>query len=234
MDAWEEYDTRIAAHYRAYRPPLHAELLEAALGADQFQLGLDVGCGTGQSSVALTQFCTGVCGIEPNAAMLTLAPNHPRVSYLTGVQNFSEKVDLLCFFGSLHYIGKDEVGSYLRFLKSNGTVLCADFEVDYSDVLKALQVVLPSGDYDHQKNLISYGYASYTLEDQGVMPMTFVCSPEELGHLLLSAAVMQEAFETLLGLPDPYEAVVQKLKEMLPQKITISATGYFSRFLAQN
>lgn len=234
MDAWEEYDTRIAAHYRAYRPTLHAELLEAALGADQFQLGLDVGCGTGQSSIALTHFCAGVCGIEPSAAMLNLAPDHPRVSYFTGVQNFSEKVDLLCFFGSLHYIGKVEIGSYLRLLKSNGTVLCADFEVDYSDVLRALQVVLPSGDYDHQKNLNAYGLSGYTLEAQVTIPMSFACSSEELGHLLLSAAVTQEAFETIFGMDDPFEPLVHKLQGIMPHKIIMSATGYFSRFLVQD
>ena len=76
--------------------------------------------------------------------------------------------------------------------------------------------------------------SGYTLEAQVTIPMSFTCSPEELGHLLLSAAVMQEAFETIFGMDDPFEPVVHKLQGIMPQKFIMSATGYFSRFLVQD
>jgi ubiquinone/menaquinone biosynthesis C-methylase UbiE len=43
---------------------------------------LDVGCGTGQSSVALAEFAEEVTGIDPSIEMLRHALPHPRVRYL--------------------------------------------------------------------------------------------------------------------------------------------------------
>lgn len=59
----EEYDEAIAYHYNAYRPPLHEVILSQVLGKDErFQNGLDIGCGTGYSAIALAKYCSQVYG----------------------------------------------------------------------------------------------------------------------------------------------------------------------------
>jgi SAM-dependent methyltransferase len=225
-----EYDTIIASHYSAYRPPLHAPLLQSVLGDARFGTGLDVGCGTGQSSVALTSFCEQVYGLEPSTAMLERAVTHPSVTYQHRMQELNKKVELLCFFGSLHYISEEELQQYLRALSAGGTILCLDFEVDYTDILAALGVILPPGDYDHQKNLDSYGLSGFENIAQETMKLSFTCNPEALGHLLLSAGVFQDAFATVFQQPDPYGPLVEKLYKILPGEIELAATGYFSRY----
>lgn len=67
----EKYDRAIATHYSAYRPPLHDIILEYVLLENEiFSVGLDVGCGTGYSAIALTKYCSQVHGIEPSSSML--------------------------------------------------------------------------------------------------------------------------------------------------------------------
>src|SRR5690625_4484968 len=70
----ERYDANAAAHYAAYRPPLHAMILGRVLtGNASFDIGLDIGCGTGYSAVALAKYCKFVYGIDPSPSMLNRA-----------------------------------------------------------------------------------------------------------------------------------------------------------------
>ncbi len=45
---------------------------------------LDVGCGTGHSSMALLPYAWQIVGLEPSSAMLAEAERHPRIEYLRG------------------------------------------------------------------------------------------------------------------------------------------------------
>lgn len=230
MKSISEYDVRIAAHYSAYRPPLHNALLKLALGDARFGTGLDVGCGTGQSSIALSSFTEKVYGLEQSAAMLERAVKHPKVTYLKRIQERNEQVNVLSFFGSLHYIPQEELITYLGVLAPGGTVLCLDFEVDYTGILADLGVILPPGDYDHQKNLDSYGISGFEKVVQETIDLSFTCTPEALGHLLLSAGVFQDAFATVFQKPDPYGPLVEKLHQILPKEIELATTGYYTRY----
>jgi len=64
----EEYNVNVAYHYQAYRPDLHLPILQSVLGTQRVAAGLDIGCGTGQSALALAHFCTRVTGLEPAPA----------------------------------------------------------------------------------------------------------------------------------------------------------------------
>ena len=67
----KEYDNITALHYAAYRPSLHAKILKARFDySKKFELGLDVGCGTGQSSIALANYCKSVIGMIAMSLML--------------------------------------------------------------------------------------------------------------------------------------------------------------------
>ena len=64
----EEYNQAISKHYAAYRPPLSSSYNLGAL--PQFQLGLDIGCGTGVSTLALAKYCQQLHGVDPSTSMI--------------------------------------------------------------------------------------------------------------------------------------------------------------------
>src|SRR5690625_1496286 len=105
----ERYDTATAKHYAAYRPPLHRLILEKTLDrSESFRSALDVGCGTGYSSLALVPFSDRICGIDNSEEMLNLAEKHPKISYKFGdVDSLSDLTDqpfdIVTFAGSLVY-----------------------------------------------------------------------------------------------------------------------------------
>lgn len=78
----ERYDTLAAHHYAAFRPPLHTRILERVIHpGESFQTGLDVGCGTGHSTLALRRHCAHVIGLDPSQAMLDAAQAHAGITY---------------------------------------------------------------------------------------------------------------------------------------------------------
>jgi len=75
-----------AARYARARPPIHAAAIEAFRGladvSTRFSRGLDVGCGTGESAVALAGVADRVVGVDASADMLGQAPSHRQVGYV--------------------------------------------------------------------------------------------------------------------------------------------------------
>ncbi len=80
-------DPDAAVRYARGRPYFHPLVMErlrpiiAPVG--RLSHGLDIGCGTGQSSVALADLVEDVLGIDSAEAMIERAEAHPRVRYLT-------------------------------------------------------------------------------------------------------------------------------------------------------
>ncbi len=91
-----------AARYAAARPFVHPHILQRVctlIGCDRFGAVLDVGCGTGQSTVALAEISTAAIGIDPSAAMLAHTPALENVEYRIGTAEQipleSETVELI-------------------------------------------------------------------------------------------------------------------------------------------
>ena len=72
-----EYTTDIATHYKSFRPPLHEILLKRSLKNQRFESALDIGCGTGNSTIALAKYCASVTGYDPNKSMIQYSESHP-------------------------------------------------------------------------------------------------------------------------------------------------------------
>jgi SAM-dependent methyltransferase len=70
------------ARGRPYFHPLVVERIPASCRLDKCARALDVGCGTGQSALALTEIAERVIGADIAADMLAQAVLHPRVSYV--------------------------------------------------------------------------------------------------------------------------------------------------------
>lgn len=117
-----EYDKTIAHHYKVYRPPLHKIILEKAINKDaKYKNGLDIGCGTGYSSVALANYCDHVTGVNPSKEMIDQAIQHKLVSYYLGsgdcLPDGIDKIDIVCFAGSLFYTKSPKLISELFTLR---------------------------------------------------------------------------------------------------------------------
>jgi ubiquinone/menaquinone biosynthesis C-methylase UbiE len=74
-----------AERYLRARPDIHSTAVgkfrSFAHVDAPFARALDVGCGTGQSTVALTEVASSVIGVDPSTAMLAHAIRHPNVEY---------------------------------------------------------------------------------------------------------------------------------------------------------
>lgn len=207
-----EYDERVARHYAAYRPPLHELILQRVLPSGaSFEVGLDIGCGTGVSAIALKQFCGQVYGVEPEPSMLRRTLEAPGLRYFHGsaedLSILPGKVDIVTFAGSLFYARTPSLMAELGSVCRSGALLIAyDFELDLRPVLEDLG--LPPnrqvGDYDHSCN--------FELEPEfhqllrGQERLEFALSTEQLVHLLLSCPKtylqLLEFFGDLEGLVD--------------------------------
>jgi SAM-dependent methyltransferase len=186
------YDETIAIHYAAYRPPIHEIILNRVLEDDyNATAGLDIGCGTGRSSIALKKYCDHVVGIDPSEQMLGNARAREGIEYVTAsgekLPLGTEAVGLVTIAGSINYMNRmlliDEIN---RVCISDALVLVYDFDVDLDGIKKYLNldIVDDSFEYNHSANLGESPYLQLRIMDDDVV---FVqVSASEIAHLLLA------------------------------------------------
>jgi len=127
----------MAAGYATSRPPVHPRVIEQVyqeLGrTEPFQRALDVGCGAGVSTRALSGFARKCIGLEPAEAMLkwaaALAPSADfAVATAEAIPLDDGTVDLITAAGSLNYANLDLFfPEALRVLLPHGVVVVYDF-----------------------------------------------------------------------------------------------------------
>lgn len=116
-----------AARYAGSRPQSHGRalgLLRNYLGAElPVARALDVGCGTGHSTVALMPLARAVVGLDSSRFMLAQAQRHPEVDYRCGYAEalpFGRgEFDLLTVCSAYHWFDQD------KFLREAARVLRA-------------------------------------------------------------------------------------------------------------
>lgn len=231
-----DYGLEIAKHYAAYRPSLHEVILEKSLGSGaHYQLGLDIGCGTGRSCVALKTVCEEVLGAEPSREMLEEATVAPGIRY----QWFDGKdltdlpqADLITFAGAWVYAGSQQMVDQLADVATD-TILLYDFEVLLGPVLKDLnlnlKMVEPSG-YDHAANFTPYQAPFVRLEDQQALRIDFQLSQDELSHLILADQGRYEELSVIFQGKDLFSAVKDSVLGQFPSELSLPATCFWSRY----
>jgi len=107
-ESFKDHFSGVAAGYRAFRPRYPAALFEwLADAAPSRERAVDLGCGTGQASVALAERFAEVIALDPSADQIERAEPHPRVRYgvapaeATGLPDAS--VDLAIAAQALHW-----------------------------------------------------------------------------------------------------------------------------------
>lgn len=225
MTNHKAYTKNEADHYQSYRPPLHRELLEQCLKSSHFGTVLDVGCGVGTSTLALTNFCKQVTGYDPSVAMIQKASEHPAIKYYSDLNKLDNHYDLIVFFGSLFYVNATQLLFFTQMQKQNDVLLCCDFKVNYSPVLKALGISVGRSEYDHAKNLSSYEETPYHLLRSERLESRFTCNRNEVAHLLLS----EDAIKDALALANKVDTLDQELSNIIEDPIlNLEATLFYS------
>lgn len=128
------YDSeRLAAGYAFDRPPVHEQILRSARLGGQADHALDVGCGAGVSTAALSAMARRITGLEPVPAMLahwrTVAP-HARfvIGQAEDLPFTNSAFDLVTAAGSLNYADlPSALAEIARVMAGDGTFVLYDF-----------------------------------------------------------------------------------------------------------
>jgi SAM-dependent methyltransferase len=135
---------RVAAGYASARPYLHPEVLarvrELIRPAGRFSRALDVGCGTGLSSVALTDLAEEVVGVDVSLDMLVRARRAAGVRYIAASAEDlplgDGRFDLVLACGSMDWVDRS------RFLPRVADLLVGGgwlVPLDFGDAGRSLE-----------------------------------------------------------------------------------------------
>lgn len=229
----ERYDLGAAAHYSAYRPPLHQLILSRVLSDDErFGLGLDVGCGTGYSAVALAGYCGRVLGLDRSWSMLSRATVHGRVRYVLGTSEqipvAAASIDVVTFAGSLFYAERRMAAAEVRRVCPRGTVVVYDFEVLLKEVLRGVGIETDetASDYDHAASFVDApGFHEMA---RGGERVTLPVAAAQLAHIVLSDSSRLDRFAAKHGSHDTFPALVAALQAA--GRASIEAEIHYRRY----
>ncbi len=231
----EQYDEIAAAHYAAYRPPLHRMILQRLLSTDEsFSLGLDVGCGTGYSAIALSGHCARVYGIDPSPWMLSRATAHTQVTYLEGAAERiplpDRSVDVVTFAGSLFYADTGAAcGQLRRVCREDAVVVVYDFEILLEKVLQRFGMELHAGesDYDHRVNFS--GEVGFEELAVGRDRIAVDMRASDLAHILLSDSNRLYRFAEMYHNSDFFPVLEADLRSEF-DNARLEAKIYYSKY----
>jgi SAM-dependent methyltransferase len=129
-DAFKDHFSAVAAGYQAFRPGYPPALFEWLAGVTPRRgRAVDLGCGTGQASVALAAHFEEVIGVDPSAEQIARAEPHPRVRYrvapaeTTGLPDAS--ADLVVAAQALHWFDPERLHPELSRIARPGAVFAA-------------------------------------------------------------------------------------------------------------
>ncbi len=114
---------------RPYFHPLVIEQIRAHLQlARPVPVGLDVACGTGMSTLALTEIAESVIAADIAPAMLAQAPTHPRIRYLQAPAEQlplpDHSADLITVSLAFHWLDRTRfLAEAHRLLRPEGTLV---------------------------------------------------------------------------------------------------------------
>ncbi|MEX2512699.1 MAG: class I SAM-dependent methyltransferase [Cyclobacteriaceae bacterium] len=236
MKKKEKYNEITARHYASYRPPLHELILENCLsGEETFENILDIGCGTGISTLALAKYGCSVYGIDPSADMLKMAKSKKNVNFLLydghSIPISNRKIDLVTFSGSLYYAKSPSlIKELFRICHDNSVIICYDFGIILDEVLNYLKINRnkKSGNYDFEFNFNDEPGFNQLISNKGQIEMTM--EAKDLAHVLLSDSFNYELLAEKFNRSDLFAELVNKLEYQSLQWL-LKANIYYSKYI---
>lgn len=230
------YNDDVAGHYAAYRPPLHRPILHDGLGDRCFTRALDIGCGTGRSTVSLCDRCDGVTGLDKSAEMIRVAERHRQVIYRQWsagpVPVPEDSVDLVTMAGVLSYLDVGGlVPELMRVCLPEAAIVVYDFELALAPLMMAVGVgpSTQANTYDHALNLD--GIAGVTTERTHTGKVGLSLTAEQAAHVLLSSMTRRPVLVTRFGTENLFACCVEAIKAsswpgQLPSRIWWAVHGF--------
>jgi ubiquinone/menaquinone biosynthesis C-methylase UbiE len=117
---------------RPYSHPIVIERIKKFLSLDEpLSRAIDVGCGTGLSTIALKEIATEIVGLDASFEMVALAPRDARIAYLIASGDqlpFTEGVfDLMTLSQSFHWLDREKFfKEACRTLRAGGRMVVYD------------------------------------------------------------------------------------------------------------
>ncbi len=236
-----EYDEVAAMHYAAFRPALHAPILADCLAENQrYPWGLDIGCGTGHSSVALAQYCDQVLATDPSEEMLRQAVNHPDISYAHGALRHLDLPDhhfaLITFAGSLFYAKSQSLlDEVVRVAATNAQIIVYDFDIQVDEILRLLDIPSPpqmDHPYDHEVNFSDLDQQSLHKVKELKKLRAIDATVSELAHILLSSKEHYHVLAKRFGAQHLHAILCDQLATRLQRTQTaLPAMTYLTQYL---
>ena len=215
-----EYDRITAYHYSAYRPGLHRLILNRCIPKNtKLDWGLDIGCGTGQSAIALAEYCQKVIATDPSAAMLEKSITHAKVTYHLGngesLDFPAHHFDIVTFAGSLYYAKSQKLLDEVIKVSNHGAkIIVYDFEILLDAIRSKLDLERDEKEeihYNHQENFSGLKNQALAYIDNASEEIALDIPPSNLAHLLLSEKNSYDCLSSRLGNDTLYD----KLKNQL-------------------
>lgn len=229
-----EYDSVTAFHYASYRPPLHSVILKECLKGNLYDFGLDIGSGTGQSSIALADFCDTVAGIDPSTDMLSKGIIHPKVTYSffdsTRVDFEDNTFSIITLAGSLWYAKSQELlNEIVRVGSEDAIVLVYDFEVLLNDILVGIGFETKpdeSAVYNHQEDFSGLTMERMAIIRKGSERVQFKITSQDLAHLILSVKGQYTFLAQTHDTANLYHKIVERLPTISDAEANTFYTSY--------
>jgi SAM-dependent methyltransferase len=124
-----------AERYAAGRPYFHPQVISRIRShfslARQVSSAVDVGCGTGLSTLALKSLAEQVVGVDIAHEMITLAPREPHISYVVSPAErlpfVGDSFDLMTVSQAFHWTNRNDfLGEARRVLHRHGWLIVYD------------------------------------------------------------------------------------------------------------
>jgi len=233
------YGASTAFHYAAYRPKLHELILEKCLDeSESFKYGLDVGCGTGRSALALARYCDRVLAIDPSGDMISQAHQHPKIKYkqMDGSLDIPrEPYEIVTFAGSLFYCKTQALLDHLtENCASGGVILVYDFQLHLDGILQELDLDIPEeiSDYDHDTDFSTLYTHRITEVIHEKRTVSYPISISDLSHFLLSHESIFSLYRSLDQKRPLHEFLTNKLADLPKNTVnTIPTDLYYKKYV---
>lgn len=233
-----EYNAISAEHYSAYRPSLHGLILSKCITeGEHFTSGLDVGCGTGRSSITLAKYCSSVIGVDPSPQMIDKAIQDPKIKYFKGFLEElpldEDSFDIITFGGSLFY-AKSQIllDELVRVSTQGAKIIVYDFEVALKDTFEMLDLHIDDENksaYHHAVNFSGLQNKHLRTLNVAKEKTSFRLQFSDLAHLVLSEKQVFDELMKKWEVNDLYTKVQIKLREKSNLKsFEIAANMYWS------
>jgi len=172
-----------AAQYRSFRPTYPKALFDyLASLSPAHDVAWDVGCGNGQSSVALAEHFNLVCATDISELQLKNAQQHSRVRYtVASAENSglgSDSVNLIISSQAFHWFNREKFADEVKRVSKPNAILAiwaydlCTISGQIDPILNKLYNHILSGYWEPERKLVDELYASV------VMPFKKVEAPD--------------------------------------------------------